>query len=116
MRNICQAANAVRQQQSQLRGRAATLLNSLPPDLASSSVLEVLARGVEGQHRGGVSIQRLGELTSMNAFHQVCRPAGGAQRGRSPVAAAGWFVDACLSVALTWPAAAAHACCGGPGA
>lgn len=70
VRNICQAANAARQHQGQQRGRAATLLSSLPADISSSSVLDALARGVEGQHRGGISIQRLGEWASMSTFHQ----------------------------------------------
>jgi hypothetical protein len=36
-------------------------------------VIESLAQGVEGQQRGGLSLARLGEWASLNAFHQVSR-------------------------------------------
>lgn len=70
VRNIQQAASDVRQHQSQQRGRAA-LLSSLPQELADTSVVDTLAKGIEGPQRGGISPAKLGKWASLNAFHQV---------------------------------------------
>jgi hypothetical protein len=70
VRNIQQAAGDVRQQQSQQRGRAA-LLSSLPQELADTSVVDALAKGIERPQRGGISAAKFGEWASLDAFHQV---------------------------------------------
>jgi hypothetical protein len=102
VRNICQAANAARQHQGQQRGRAATLLSSLPAEISSSSVLDALARGVEGQHRGGISIQRLGEWASMSTFHQVGRPRRRLCGLQAAVCCCSWLFG------WTWPPGLSH--------
>jgi hypothetical protein len=44
----------------------------LPDDIGGTSVLDSLATGVEGQQRGGLSLQRLGEWAGLSTFRQVC--------------------------------------------
>lgn len=72
VRTISQKALEVRQHQSQQRGRA-SLLSSLPQELADMSVIDTLAKGVgDGSNRGSVSLQKLHEWVSMDVFYQVC--------------------------------------------
>jgi hypothetical protein len=70
VRSLRVAAAEVRQQFSQQR--RAALMAGLPDDIGGTSVLESLATGVEGQQRGGLSLQRLGEWAGLSTFRQVC--------------------------------------------
>lgn len=72
LRSLRIVAAEVRQhQQSQRPGsRAAALLSSLPPELSDTSALAAIAAGAE-ERGGGLSYDRLRQLGSLEAFHQV---------------------------------------------